>query len=216
MPKTNLRSTHNPRLFRTPFSKDYWMCAFGELRDPKMLTLAALFIALRMVIKTLKIPVNDTMNVYFTFAINALGSYIYGPAVGFVSGAACDTISFLIKPSGPYNPAFMLIEALGSFLYGIFLYRSRVSIVRLFLSKFSVSLICNIFLTPLFLSLMYGNKSLSALMASRILKNAIMLPIETAVLAVLFAVMLPMLHRVKAVPWISSSDEMISVGAFGY
>ena len=63
---------------------------------------------------------------------------------------------------------------------------------------------------------MYGNKSLSALMASRILKNAIMLPIETAVLAVLFAVMLPMLHRVKAVPWISSSDEMISVGAFGY
>lgn len=216
MPKTNLRSTHNPRLFRTPFSKDYWMCAFGELRDPKMLTLAALFIALRMVIKTLKIPVNDTMNVYFTFAVNALGSYIYGPAVGFVSGAACDTISFLIKPSGPYNPAFMLIEALGSFLYGIFLYRSRVSIVRLFLSKFSVSLICNIFLTPLFLLPYISDKSLSALMASRILKNAIMLPIETAVLAVLFAVMLPMLHRVKAVPWISSSDEMISVGAFGY
>ena len=42
------------------------------------------------------------------------------------------------------------------------------------------------------------------------------IPVLAAILAVLFAVMLPMLHRVKAVPWISSSDEMISVGAFGY
>ena len=49
-----------------------------------------------------------------------------------------------------------------------------------------------------------------------ILKNAMILPIETAILAVLFSVMLPMLHRSKAVPWISASEGRIAVGAFGY
>lgn len=68
----------------------------------------------------------------------------------------CDTLSFMIKPSGPYNPVFMFIEGLGSFVFAIFLYRTKVTVLRLFLSKLAINVFCNILLTSYFLSLMYG------------------------------------------------------------
>ena len=178
-----------------------------------MLVLAALFIALRIAVKGFKIPVADNMSIFFTFVVNALGSFLYGPVVGFLSGAVCDTLSYILKPSGPYNPAFMLVEGLGSFLFGVFLYRSRVSVVRLFFCKFSVNLLCNILLTPLFLSMMYGEKTMFAYMVTRIPKNLILLPFETALLAVTFGVMLPVLSRTRTVPWLKSG---LAVGICGH
>ncbi len=200
----------NTETFRTPFSIRFWRYAAAELKDPKMLVLAALFVALRIAVKSIKIPVTDTVSVFFTFVVNALGSYIYGPVVGFVSGAVCDTVTYLLKPSGPYNPAFMIVEGLGSFLFGVCLYRARVSVLRLFLSKLSVSLICNILLTPIFLATMYGNgKTVFAYMSVRIPKNLMLLPIETAMLFVVFSVMLPVLKRTRVIPWLT--DNSLSI-----
>lgn len=211
--KTN--TAYPEQIFHTPFSAAYWRTAVSELKEPKMLVLAALFIALRMAIKGFKIPIADNMSVFFTFVVNALGSFIYGPVVGFVSGAVCDTLSFIIKPSGPYNPAFMLIEGLGSFLYGVILYRSRVSVVRLFLSKLSVSVLCNLFLTPLFLSLMYSNgKTMFAYFVTRLPKNIIMLPIETLLLVITFSVMLPVLSRMRSFPWLR--QDRLTIGLLGH
>ncbi len=211
---SNIQNPVSPeQTFRTPFSAAFWKSAFGELKKPKMLVLAALFIALRMAVKGFKIPVADNMSIFFTFVVNALGSFLYGPVVGFLSGAVCDTLSYILKPSGPYNPAFMLVEGLGSFLFGVFLYRSRVSVVRLFFCKFSVNLLCNILLTPLFLSMMYGEKTMFAYMVTRIPKNLILLPFETALLAVTFGVMLPVLSRTRTVPWLKSG---LAVGICGH
>ena len=185
------------QIFQTPFSAAYWRTAVSELKEPKMLVLAALFIALRMAIKGFKIPIADNMSVFFTFVVNALGSFIYGPVVGFVSGAVCDTLSFIIKPSGPYNPAFMLIEGLGSFLYGVILYRSRVSVVRLFLS------------------LMYSNgKTMFAYFVTRLPKNIIMLPVETLLLVITFSVMLPVLSRMRIFPWLR--QDRLTIGLLGH
>ena len=68
------------QIFHTPFSAAYWRTAVSELKEPKMLVLAALFIALRMAIKGFKIPIADNMSVFFTFVVNALGSSALFPA----------------------------------------------------------------------------------------------------------------------------------------
>ena len=195
-------------LFVLPFSKTYWKLSFSELKSLKMLIIAAIFIALRIAIKAVKIPVGDNLNVFFTFGVNALGSYIYGPVVGFLSGAVCDVLSWLIAPSSPFNPAFTLVEALGSFIFALVLYRTKVSVLRLFLSKFFVSLICNVLLTPIFLSMMYG-KGVLVYLVPRITKNLILLPIETAILVLVFTAMLPVLKRAKVITWIH--DKMLDV-----
>lgn len=201
--------------FKTPFSRTYWRLSFAELKSVKTLVLAALFIALRIALKLFKIPIAANMNVFFTFTVNALGSFIYGPVVAFLSGTVCDTLSFIIKPSGPYNPAFMLVEALGSFIYALYVYRARVSVVRLFLSKLTVNVFCNIFLTSLFLWPMYGKgKTMFLYMIGRAPKNLTMLPAETVMLAVTFAVMLPILKRTKVLPWLK--QQVLAIGVLGH
>lgn len=209
----NTQTAQKSQTFLTPFTPAYWKCSIGELASLKSLVLAALFIALRMAIKSFKIPLpfGDNLNIFFTFTVNALGSYIYGPVVGFLSGCVCDTLSYVIAPSGPYNIAFMFVEGLGSFLFGVVLYRAKISAVRLFLSKFFVSLICNVFLTPVFLSTMYGKKTVIALMIPRIWKNLTLLPFEGIILCIIFGAMLPILYRAKALPWLKKEDARLSV-----
>ncbi|PWM64867.1 MAG: folate family ECF transporter S component [Clostridiales bacterium] len=200
-------------IFKTPFSGTYWRLSFAELKSVKALVLAALFIALRIAIKSFKIPVADSLNVFFTFTANALGSFLYGPVLGFISGCVCDTLSFMIKPSGPYNPVFMFIEGLGSFVFAIFLYRTKVTVLRLFLSKLAINVFCNILLTSYFLSLMYG-KGIWVYMSGSITKNLLLLPIETAILSVIFVVMLPIIKKAKVVPWVK--DGILAAGVLGY
>lgn len=201
-------------IFKTPFSGTYWRLSFAELKSVKALVLAALFIALRIAIKFLiKIPVAENLNVFFTFTANALGSFLYGPVLGFISGCVCDTLSFIIKPTGPYNPVFMFIEGLSSFVFAIFLYRTKVTVLRLFLSKLVINVFCNILLTSYFLSLMYGNGILFYMLNS-VKKNLLLLPIETAILSMLFVVMLPIIKKAKVVPWVK--DGILAAGVLGY
>ena len=194
--------TYEKAVFAHPFTAAYWKCAFGELGSVKTLVLAALFVALRMAVKALKIPVGDNLSIFLTFIPNAVGAYLCGPVVGFLSGAVCDTLSFIIAPSGPYNPAFMFVEALGSFLFALPLYRSRVSAARLFLSRFLVVGICNLVLTPFFLAVMYGSKSFAALFSTRVVKNVVCYPIESLILCIVFAALVPVMKRAKVCAWI--------------
>ncbi len=204
--------TPSQSVYVSPFSRGYWKSAVAELHSVRSLVLAALFIAMRMAIKSLKIPVAENLDVYFTFLPNAVGSFLYGPVVGFVSGCVCDTLSFIIAPSGAYNPAFMFIEGLGSLLLALPLYRAKVSVVRLFLAKFSVNVVCNILLTPLFLSMMYGS-NLLVIFPPRLIKNALSLPVEVILLVALFAALLPIMRKMKVVPWLDQTR--LRLGLFG-
>lgn len=52
------------------------------------------------------------------------------------------------------------------------------------MARLTVTVVNNLFLTPLWLSMLYGD-AFVALVAARIVKNIIMLPIETALLYVI-------------------------------
>ena len=52
-----LQKTYHRKYFRTPFSAEYWLQAFGELKNTRSLVFAALILALRIAMKPLKIPV---------------------------------------------------------------------------------------------------------------------------------------------------------------
>ena len=63
----------------SPFSKSYWRTAAQELRNLRMLTLAAIVVALRIVLSGLYIPLGDNLNIFFGYFVNSLGAAIYGP-----------------------------------------------------------------------------------------------------------------------------------------
>ncbi len=183
--------------FKTPFSPLYWKSALSELSSPKTLIIAAMLIAVRVALKSAKIPVADGISVYITFIPNALLGFLCGPVVAFMSGIISDLLGCLLFPVGGYFFPFTLSEALGSFLYSVFLYRSRISMVRLFSCKLTVNLIINIIITPYLRSLMGGGKTMIAYMMTSVPKNLVLLPVETIILIAFFAAMLPVIKKLK-------------------
>ena len=66
-------------LYPHPFSKAYWRDAAMELKDTKMLVIAALMIALRVSMKWTVIPLAPNLNINVGAPlINAMGAMIFG------------------------------------------------------------------------------------------------------------------------------------------
>ncbi len=177
-----------------------------ELKDIRCLCVTALLIALDLAIKFATVTVMPDLKVSFAFVAKASIGMLYGPAVSFLSGMVSDIISFFLKPqSASFSLLFTLQEGLAGMLYGLFLYKLKLSrtelhdktrqkqstkqIFRIILAKLSVVVLINLIYTPIALivtnsmeagAFVYG----SVLMGypKRLLKNAIQFPVDCVLL----------------------------------
>lgn len=188
-------------LFSHPFSLAYWRAAAGELKKPKILVLAALFIGLDIAIGAFFIPVPGAQNlrIYFTFLVKGLGGMIYGPVVGILSGFVGDLIGYMLFPSGPFFFGYTLTAMLSGLTYALFFYRVRVGLLRIIFCKLSVNLFINVCLGSVWSAMLYAKGYLYYL-SSSIVKNLLLLPAEILLFVLFFGCMMPILIRAKLVP----------------
>ncbi len=101
-----------------------------------------------------------------------------------------DFIGAILFPFGPYFPGFTLSAAISGAIYGIFLYNKgnkledKKLIIRLIVSSILVLFVVNIFITSFWIHILYG-KAYIAIMASRIITQVVMLPIQIITIYVL-------------------------------
>lgn len=191
-------TNQNRKLFSTPFSAEYWCLAAGEVKSTKMLVLAALLTALRIAIKSLKIPLGPNLNITFGFIINSLGSAIYGPVMAVLTSAISDTVGAILFPTGTYFFPFIFEEIAGGVIFALFFYRAKITTLRVLLGRFFVTLVCNIILNPCIMYyyyLMYMGKSYTILSLPRMIKNLALFPVQSLFLVVFFNAMLPITNR---------------------
>lgn len=180
-----------------------------ELKNIRCLVVTALLIALELIIKQFTIKITPDLKISFAFLAKASIGMLYGPTVSFLSGLASDVIGFLIKPSGTFSPLFVLQEGLAGMIYGLFLYKLRMSrmelhdkalfkksfkengkqIARIVLGKLTVTVGINLFYTPLAQiasdsmaagEFMYGEVLVRY--PGRLLKNVIQYPVDCVML----------------------------------
>ena len=185
-------------LYRTPFSRDYWKQAAAEMKNPRMILFAALMVALRVALKSVSIPIAANLKIGVGFFVNAFGAMIYGPVVAALGGAVSDTLGAMLFPSGPYFFPFILTEMAGSFVFALFLYRTRITVTRVMLCRFAIDLGINLILqTPImwwYYQVMLG-KNYAIFDGLRIVKNLVMFPIESVLLALFLRVMMPPMQK---------------------
>ncbi|RYL86826.1 folate family ECF transporter S component [Sporolactobacillus sp. THM19-2] len=174
------------------FTAEYWKTAAKALNNLKVLVLASLLIALSVVLSSFSIPVAENLHITFGYLVMSLGAVIYGPVVGLIVGAVSDIVGFVIHPSGMFFPGYTLSSMLGCFIYGIFFYKARITVLRIFLAKFLVNYIVNIGLGCIWSAMIMG-KGYLYFFAHSIVKNTLMLPIEVFLIYSLFQILLPVL-----------------------
>lgn len=162
--------------------RDFIVNSARELKSVRALTGAGLLAALNVIINQFTIFFNQFMRLSFSFLTVGVSGMLYGPFVTGAVGAITDILKFIFHSDGGfYFPGFTFNEFLVGFLYGIILYRKPVTMKRVLAARLSVVCIVSLFLTPLWLSLMYG-QAFWAVVAGRIVKIIVMLPIETVML----------------------------------
>ena len=189
-------------LYAHPFSSRYWRDAAGELRDLRKLVFAALMIAMCIVLAQIpSVPLFGGARVTWGFLARSVCAWVCGPVLGLLFAFAEDNLSFFLTGGGgyPYFPGYTLTTMLGVFTYALFFYRAPLTVRRIFCAKLLTN-VQNVVLGALWMAILNSNGafSLATWYASASLsavKNLIMLPVQTALLALLFAALLPALRR---------------------
>ena len=189
------------------FSASYWCDAARQLKDVKMITIAALIVALRIAVKFIKIQLAPGLNISLDGYVNSLGSIIYGPVVGLVVGAISDTLGCLVTGRmGEYFPPFAVVEMSSSFIFALFFWRRKINIRRTMTAKFTVNLVSNIILTSIFNKWMYflyygieRAEAYNIINGARIVKNLVMFPLEATLIVAVLTFALPVITRLKLV-----------------
>ena len=194
-------------MFSHPFSAEYWHLASQELRDLRKLMFAALMIAMCVVLAQIpSVPLFGGARVTWGFLARAVCAWVCGPVLGLAFAFAEDILSFFLSGGGgyPFFPGYTLTTMLGVLTYALFTYRTPLTIRRIFSAKL-VTNVQNVVLGALWIAILNSNGrfSLETWYASASLsavKNLIMLPVQTAMLAVLFGALQPVLRRMGMLP----------------
>ena len=192
-------------MVQSTLSPAYWKSSWAELKNLKRLVFAALICALGVVIGALFLSVGDNLRVKFTFLVFSVGSAVYGPVLGLLVGAVSDILGYLLFPSGAFFPGYTLSSMLGCLIYALFLYRKKITVLRIFGAKFLVNYLVNVGLGSLWSQILYG-KGYLYYMTTSFIKNTVLLPLEVILMAALFAVLTPAFSRMGMLPGHAQKD----------
>lgn len=155
-----------------------------ELRQVSTISVAGMLVAISVILAFFKLAITQTLQVSFAFLPVAGGGMLFGPVVGGIIGAVSDVAGFVMRPTGPFFPGFTLSALVTGALYGYFLYGRPVTWQRVLAATLVNTILVNWALNTLWLTMLYGN-AFFVLLGARIVKNVIMLPIDTALLVTL-------------------------------
>ncbi len=187
----------------------------GEFRKLSVIVFCGMMGALSIVLGTFaSISVGPTIKIGFSAIPNIIVDAFFGPAVGGVFGALMNTLKYMIHPDGAFFPGFTVSAAVAAVIYGLILYKKKLTIVRFFFSQFLVKLIVNVGLNTLWLNMLYG-KAFQVILPARIISNLIQLPVDTIVYFILLkAVYQVLLPHVRARRQVESKKQTSGNGQF--
>ena len=162
--------------------KEIYRDSLKELLNTRNMVLCGLMAALAVVLSLVaSIDIGPYIRVGFSGLPNRVVECVFGPVTGCLFGGMLDVLKYILKPSGPFFFGFTFNVMVAGLIYGTLLYRNPVTVKRIVAAEFLTKLLVNCLLNTLWISMLYG-KRFFAILPLRVLKNAIMLPIDSCIL----------------------------------
>ena len=142
------------------------------------------------------------INIGFSWIPNRIVDFMFGPIVGMIYGGARDIVKWMAKPDGDFMIIYTFVPMLTGIIVGTLLYKKPVSLVRIIIVQIIIKIFINAGLNTYLMSVT-GGKAFMELLPLRLLKNVIMIPIDSMILFVVLttvAGILPKLGLYKREP----------------
>ncbi|AEY65352.1 folate family ECF transporter S component [Clostridium sp. BNL1100] len=145
----------------------------------KKMVLASLFIAIEIITTRFLSIQTPIIRISLDFIPLALSAIILGPYTAGVAAAIADIFGMLIfSRGGAYFPGFTLSAFVSGFLYGFILNQKQITVKRCFFAVLTVIISTSVVLNTIWLVII-TNKAAFAILSARVVKDLIMLPIQT-------------------------------------
>lgn len=152
------------------------------------ITVMAMVLAIRLGMEMLPaITFGLYVKIGFGFIGAAIAGVMLGPWRAALVGILVDILgNFFSGKSGQFFIGYTFTALVGGLIYGYFLYKRPLRWEQIGLAVLLVTLFCNLGLNSIWVHMMTG-EAFTVFMSMRILKNMITLPLNTAILTVLFS-----------------------------
>ena len=137
-----------------------------------------------------------TLKISPGYLITALLGMLYGPVAGGIAAGLGDIIKYLLKPDGVFFFGYTLNALLGGVIYGLFLYKAKVSVLRCTIAKLIINLGVNAGLGTLWSAMLYG-KAFTVILPARLVANVVKVPFEVIILLIILPMVIHALRRAK-------------------
>jgi len=147
--------------------------------ETRAITIMGLLIAVMVVFTRFISFETQFLRISLTFIPESVMAILFGPFWTGIGSAVADTVGMLLFPKGPYFPGFTLNAFLTGAIYGFFYFKKELTWKRVILATLLVTVFIHLFLTPLWLGLLYGvDLSNIAWWLPRIIKNIFFFPFQ--------------------------------------
>lgn len=167
-----------------------------EFKSLHTVILCGLMGALGIILKMFASIPFGPFTITYAWIPNRIIDFMFGPAVGAVYGGVMDVIKFIMKPTGTFNLGYTAVAVLAGLTFGIILYKKPVSFMRIVFAQSLVKIFINAGLSTYLMAFERG-EAFMALMPVRLVKNLIMIPLDSILLFVVLTALVKVLPRLK-------------------
>ncbi len=152
-----------------------------------MVVTIALLVALHIILSRF-LSINAwNIKIGFAFTAIFIAAYLFGPVGAAITGALGDFLGAILFPIGPYFPGFTATCLLTGLLYGFLLHKKQTW-GRIIAAACINNLILSLLLNSYWIALVYGTP-FAALLATRGVQVAILIPVEIITMKLLSGIM---------------------------
>ena len=158
------------------------------MRRTKKIVLEALLLAMLIVLSRFLSIKTPLIKISFSFVPTMLCAIWLGPKWSVLLNVLGDLIGATLFPTGPYFVGYTITTAVAGLIYGLLLYKKESDsftekqfVIRVIISVILVSIISNMLLNTLWISITAG-KAFIVLLGTRVVKELIMIPIHVIVI----------------------------------
>lgn len=168
----------------------------GELKSLHTVVLCGLMGAFGIILKMFASIPFGPFTITYAWIPNRIVDFMFGPAVGAVYGGVMDVVKFVMKPNGSFNLAYTAMAVLAGLIFGSILYKKPVSFMRIVFAQSLVKIFINAGMGTYLMAFERG-EAFMVLMPVRLVKNLIMIPIDSILLFVVLTALTRVLPRIK-------------------